>query len=96
MPAAAQPGAAERDEHFQTALNGALENGAVRSETPWRDPQSGRHGLITPLTAPRNTSGPYCRNYRRTSVGGQGQSLFVGRACRNNQGVWQVKREKPS
>ncbi len=96
VPAAAEPGAAERDVHFQTALDSALQTGAVRSETPWRDPQSGRHGLITPLTAPRSTSGPYCRNYRRTSVGGQGQSLFVGRACRDAEGVWQVKREKPS
>ena len=87
---------AKQVEHFQTALDSALESGAVRSETLWRDSQNGRHGVITPLTAPKNVEGPLCRNYRRTSIGGQGQNVFVGRACRNNQGVWQVKRERPS
>ncbi len=82
--------------HFQTALNSALESGSVMSETPWRDGQSGRHGVITPLTAPVNISGPYCRNYRRTSVGGQSHAVFVGRACRDAEGVWQVKRERPA
>jgi surface antigen len=102
----AAPRPAEGAERFQTALNSALESGAVRSETPWRDAQSGRHGAITPLTASRNASGPLCRNYRRTSLGGQGQggqgrggqgrSVFIGRACRDAEGVWRIQRENPS
>ena len=98
MPVQAAPPSrkVEQVEHFQTALDSALESGAVRSETPWRDSQNGRHGVITPLTAPKNAEGPLCRNYRRTSTGGQDHSVFVGRACRDAQGVWQVKREKPS
>ncbi len=78
---------------FQDALNRALER-PRNTETVWRDPDTAIHGVITPLTKPAAGSEPICRNYRRTAVNRAIRTTYLGRACRQPDERWQIRREK--
>ena len=78
---------------FQDALDKALQR-PRNTETAWRDPDSAAHGVITPLTKPTAGSEPVCRNYRRTAINGAARTTYLGRACRQPDQRWQIRRER--
>ncbi len=56
----------------------------------WRNPQNGHWGTMTPARTYLNAEGRYCREYRQTvTIGGQ-EHQAGGKACRSDDGVWQV------
>ncbi len=68
----------------------ALEYQPTGRRTVWRNPNSGNHGVVTPMSSYRAPSGSYCREYQHTVyIGGQLQEAY-GRACRQPDGSWRV------
>lgn len=56
----------------------------------WRNPSNGHWGTMTPARTYLNAEGRYCREYRQTvTIGGQ-EHQAGGKACRTDDGVWQV------
>jgi surface antigen len=67
----------------------ALETSPTGSAIPWRNPDTGSTGTITPL-ATYESSGSYCREFQHNAkIGGQSQQVY-GTACRSTDGQWQV------
>lgn len=65
----------------------ALEKGQSGDGTPWRNPDSGRHGVIVPST-PYKMQARNCRDYTHTIyINGQPQ-IMKGTACRADDGTW--------
>lgn len=65
----------------------ALENGQSGTATPWRNPDSGHHGVIVP-TPPYQESGRNCREYTHTIYINDEPQIMKGKACRSNDGTW--------
>lgn len=65
----------------------ALEKGQSGVATPWRNPDSQRHGMVVP-SKPYRIGAQDCRDYSHTIyVSGQPQTMR-GTACRNPDGTW--------
>lgn len=65
----------------------ALEKGQSGDATPWRNPDSGRHGVVVP-ERPYKLRAQDCRDYTHTIyIDGQPQ-IMKGTACRTNDGTW--------
>ncbi|MGE3541240.1 MAG: RT0821/Lpp0805 family surface protein [Candidatus Tectimicrobiota bacterium] len=76
--------------HVQHAAYRAFENEPVGTVTPWRNPDTGHYGTITPTNTYRTAEGIYCREYQQTiHVGGERQQGY-GTACRQPDGRWQI------
>jgi surface antigen len=69
----------------------ALENGSTGQTMPWKNPDSGNSGSVTPQAPYKDpNSGQYCREFTQTIVvGGQKQQGY-GTACRQQDGTWQI------
>jgi surface antigen len=68
----------------------ALETAQPGQALPWKNPQSGNSGVITPSNYYQNDSGQYCREYtQKIQVGGKTQE-GVGTACRQPDGSWRI------
>lgn len=80
---------ADMNYYHQTAQQ-ALETAPAGQALPWRNPQSGNSGTVTPYNYYQTAEGSYCREYSQTiNVGGQVQKGY-GRACRQPDGSWQI------
>jgi surface antigen len=99
--AAAKPGPAatnvsEADlAYARAAAAAALQRGSSGNSVPWRNPQTGVGGNITPLAASYSEGGLSCRNFVASYVNGGAQAWLQGSACRSGRGEWQVKNIKP-
>lgn len=70
----------------------ALEHAPTNTSTPWRNPDTGNSGQITPIETYQTSSGEYCREYQQTVwIGGQEQQAY-GTACRQPDGTWKIIR----
>lgn len=70
----------------------ALEHAPTRTSTPWRNPDSGNRGELTPLETYKTSAGQYCREYQQTVwIGGEQQQAY-GTACRQPDGSWKIIR----
>jgi surface antigen len=68
----------------------ALEYAPAGSSTPWRNPDSGHYGSVTPIGTYETASGDYCRAFlHKAKIGGRSQEVY-GTACRSPDGQWQV------
>lgn len=75
--------------HDRTAQR-ALETAQPGQSLPWRNPESGHHGSITPSNYYQTASGDYCREYSQSiTVGGRTERGY-GTACRQPDGSWQI------
>jgi surface antigen len=81
--------------YAKAAAAAALEQGSRGNSVPWRNPQTGVGGNITPLAASYSEGGHSCRNFLASYVNGGAQSWLQGSACRTARGEWQVKNLKP-
>lgn len=68
----------------------ALETAQPGQALPWRNPNSGNSGSITPSNYYQTASGEYCREYSQTiNVGGKTERGY-GTACRQPDGTWKI------
>ena len=68
----------------------AMENGQPGQALPWKNPQTGNYGSVTPSNYYQNSQGQYCREYTQSiTVGGKTQEGY-GKACRQPDGSWQI------
>lgn len=87
---------AERDlAYARAAASTALARGGKDASVPWQNPQSGAGGNITPLDTAYSEDGLKCRDFLASYVHDGSHDWLQGAACRNGQGVWEVKRLKP-
>jgi surface antigen len=93
-PAAAKVSEADLA-YARAAAAAALEHGDKGNSVPWRNPQTGVGGNITPLAASYSEDGLSCRNFLASYVNGGAQSWLQGSACRSARGEWHVKNLKP-
>jgi surface antigen len=73
----------------QTAQK-ALETSEPGQSLPWRNPQSGNSGSITPEAPYQTADGTYCREYHQTIIVGGEKQHGYGRACRQSDGSWKI------
>ncbi len=67
----------------------ALETAPPNQALPWRNPNSGNYGTVTPGPV-YQASGQYCREFQQTIVVGGQQEQGYGRACRQPDGTWKI------
>ena len=81
--------------YARAAAADVLAHGGKDNSVPWRNPQTGTGGNITPLPATYEESGLPCRDFL-ASYGREGaQSWLQGSACRTARGDWEVRSLKP-
>jgi surface antigen len=80
---------ADRDRLHQTTTT-ALETGAPGQPLPWRNPENGNHGTVTPAGYYQTAGGQYCREFQQTVVVGGQQQQAYGKACREPDGTWKM------
>lgn len=68
----------------------ALESAPAGQALPWKNPQTGNYGSVTPANYYKNSSGQYCREYTQTIVVGGKKQSGHGTACREPDGSWQI------
>jgi surface antigen len=69
---------------------------SVKDESvPWENPKTGAGGNITPLATAYSEGGLPCRDFLTSYVHGGSHDWLQGAACRDAQGVWEVRRLKP-
>jgi len=62
---------------------------------PWENPKTGAGGNIPPLATAYSEGGLPCRDFLTSYVHGGSHDWLQGAACRDAQGVWEVRRLKP-
>ncbi len=68
-------------ESFETTKNNA--------QTPWKNPQTGHYGVITPTQTYKKAES-YCRDFTQTiHIDGKSQDA-TGTACRQPDGTWKI------
>ena len=67
-----------------------LETVRIGTESTWRNPQSGSHGIIVPRRTFQKASGTYCREFTQTLVTGDVTEEALGTACRETDGTWKL------
>lgn len=73
-----------------STTNRTLETTPSGTSIPWRNPDSGAYGTVTPQPAYQNAQGEYCREYtQKVIIGGKEDSAY-GTACRNPDGTWRL------
>ena len=81
--------AADRREAAEAARR-ALESSPSGSTVPWRNPDSGHSGSVTPTRTYQSSSGEYCREYQQTvMIDGKTEQSY-GTACRQPDGSWKI------
>ncbi|NDG05559.1 MAG: hypothetical protein EB121_09505 [Alphaproteobacteria bacterium] len=68
----------------------ALENAQPGQALPWKNPQTGNYGSVTPSNYYQNSQGQYCREYSQNIVVGGKSEQGFGKACRQPDGSWQI------
>lgn len=68
----------------------SFESVPVGQSTQWNNPDSGNYGTFTPTRTIQSPNGQVCREFTQTIViGGQSQKGY-GKACRQQDGSWQI------
>lgn len=76
---------------METALNQALEVNLSNNELAWRNPNSGRSAVFTPVHTYQDKSGKYCREYRKDVTTQDQTETTYGLACRTDEGSWKTR-----
>jgi hypothetical protein len=81
--------------YARAAVAEVLSRGGKDTSVPWRNPQSGARGNVTPLATSYSEAGMACRDFLASYIHGESQDWLEGAACRATSGAWQVRRLKP-
>lgn len=68
----------------------ALESSPSGKSVEWRNPDNGHYGYVTPTKTFQSQQGAYCREYTQVIVVGGKEERAYGRACRQQDGSWQI------
>ena len=68
----------------------ALESAPSGKAVEWHNPDNGNYGYVTPTKTFQNQQGSYCREYTQVIVVGGKEERAYGRACRQQDGSWQI------
>lgn len=74
----------------QRTAQTSLETSRAGQTSSWRNPDSGHSGTYTPVSTYRSASGQDCREYETTVTIDGRTERATGRACRQNDGTWQI------
>jgi surface antigen len=92
--AAAEPAPADLA-YARAAAADALARDTKGNSVPWRNPQTGVGGNITPLAATHSEDGLPCRDFLASYLRTGAPAWLQGSACRTARGDWEVKSLKP-
>jgi len=95
VPAAATEPSPVDLAYARAAAADALAQGGKGNSVPWRNPQTGVGGNITPLASSHTEDGLPCRDFLASYVRAGAQSWLQGSACRTARGEWEVKSLAP-
>ena len=79
------------DEVDQACVGQALEYAEDRQPVVWRNPDTGNQFQVTP-TRTYEDYGRYCREFSRQAVINGRRETIYGRACRQQDGSWNIVR----
>jgi len=80
--------------YARAAVAEVLSRGGKDASVPWRNPQSGARGNVTPLATSYSEAGMACRDFLASYIHGESQDWLEGAACRTTNGAWRVRRLK--
>jgi surface antigen len=93
---AAQAAVSEADlAYARAAAADALTHGGKVNSVPWKNPQTGVGGNITPLASAYSQDGVACRDFLASYTSAGAEAWLQGSACRTARGDWEVKSLKP-
>jgi len=81
--------------YARAAASAVLGRGEKDSSQPWENPDTGTRGTVTPVASAYTQDGQTCRNFLASFVSGSSQAWVQGEACKQQQGVWEVRTLKP-
>ena len=81
--------------YARAAAADALTRGGKDNNVPWKNPQTGVGGNITPLASAYSQDGVACRDFLASYTSGASQAWLHGSACRTARGAWEVKSLRP-
>jgi surface antigen len=81
--------------YARAAAADALARDTKGNSVPWRNPQTGVGGNITPLAATHEEDGLPCRDFLASYLNAGAPAWLAGSACRTARGGWEVKSLKP-
>jgi surface antigen len=81
----------DRDKRLHAeAAQRALESTPSGTSVPWRNPDNGHAGTVTPTRTYQNAQGAYCREFQQTVTVDSKQERAYGTACRQPDGSWRI------
>ena len=81
--------------YARAAAASVLAHNAKDVSVPWRNPNTGAGGNITPLSTSYSEGGLPCRDFLASYEHGGSQDWLRGAACRTSEGSWEVRSLKP-
>lgn len=81
--------------YARAAASAVLGRGEKDTSQPWENPSTGTRGTVTPIASAYTQDGQTCRNFLASFVTGSSQAWVQGEACKQQQGVWEVRTLKP-
>jgi hypothetical protein len=81
--------------YARAAASAVLGRGEKDSSQPWENPSTGTRGTVTPVASAYTQDGQTCRNFLASFVSSSSQAWVQGEACKQQQGVWEVRTLKP-
>lgn len=76
---------------FGDAVDDSLENDETGGQTGWENPDSGNSGTVSPTSDTYETvANAQCRDFESTIVVDGEVETANGRACRQDDGYWQI------
>lgn len=82
----------QRDRRLHAeAAQRAFETMPSGTSTPWRNPDTGNFGSVTPTRTYQTATGLYCREFQQEVVIGGNREQAFGTACRQPDGSWQIQ-----
>jgi surface antigen len=81
--------------YARAAASAVLSQGEKDTSIPWENPTTGTRGTVTPIASAYTQDGQTCRNFLASFVSGSSQAWVQGEACKQQQGVWEVRALKP-
>ena len=81
--------------YARAAAIAVLRRGEKDSSPPWENPSSGARGTVTPIASAYTQDGQTCRDFLASFVSSRAQAWLQGEACKQQQGVWEVRTLRP-
>jgi surface antigen len=81
--------------YARAAATAVLSRGEKDTSMPWENPRTGTRGTVTPIASAYTQDGQMCRDFLASFVSGSSQAWVQGEACKQQQGIWEIRTLKP-